>query len=127
MIRVGTQVQENIGQQATQAAAPSFEIHVEVVDFHAGEFRSVPLARFFGMRIEEHATVRNDLLREDRGIGSIAQHHAGRDAEGHHPLTHLEPRDEKFSFVQPAPLDVEISATLDGVIAHADEIELGDV
>jgi hypothetical protein len=118
-------VQKQVWQHAYQTVATPLEVGVDVIDLHADEFRPVPFSRFLGMRVEEEPAIFGDLPRERCGVGLIAQNDSGRDPKRHNPFLHLETGDEEFSLTETAPLQIEISASLYGMIAQANEIYSG--
>jgi len=125
VVGVPSLVDQEVGQQAGQAAGFIFEVGVEVVDLHAGQLGAIPGAGFFGMGVEQHAAVFEDLPGQRSGLSPVIEHDTRGHAEGHQSLFHLEAGDEQFALIQPAPLEVEVRAPLDAVVAEADEIALG--
>jgi hypothetical protein len=123
LFRVTPVAEQKVRQQPAKATAQLFEIHVDVVDFETDKLGSVPVARLLRVGVEEKAAILCNLAGEDRRISCIAQDDPGVDAKGHESVFHLETGDEEFAVVKAAPLEIEVGATIDAMIAEADEIE----
>src|SRR5438045_3731417 len=103
LVRESTLIQQEIGKQTREAATMALKVAVNVVNLHAGEFRTVPIARLLRMGIKEHASMVNHLPGQNCRIGGVAQNGARVCAERHEAILHLKTRDEKFAIVQAAP------------------------
>ena len=125
LIGIPPLVHQQLRQELDQRFPFVLEVSVGVVDFQAGQFGSVPHARFLGMGVEEHAAVRHRRLGDLGAVPAVVEHDVRRDAEGHEALLHLKSRDKELALVQPAPLAAEVGFPCVAVIAQADEVGVG--
>lgn len=122
LLRVSAVIEEKVRQDAPKPEL--FEVGVDVEDFHAGEFGSVPIARLLWMREEEESAALHDLAGKGGVVGGVAEDDTRAHAERHESLPHLKPGNEESAFDEAAPLGVEVGTAIGAVVAQADEIEV---
>src|SRR5215468_10112537 len=96
---------------------------MNIVNLHACKLRLIPRPRQLGMRVKQHTPVVHDLLAEQFCVGPVAEHNAGSYSEWHDSLFHLKPGNKQFALVQTSPLPIETRATINAMIAQADEVQ----